>query len=62
MSDANCKYFYIPTDEEQDFEAWVAARVNGEEEAYYKANGKDFSDYTIGGALTRLTFENPLAN
>ena len=62
MSDPDCNYFYIPTDEEQAFEAWVAAGVNGEEEAYYYANGKDFSDYTIGGALTRLSFENPLAN
>jgi hypothetical protein len=57
MSDANCRYFYIPTSRESEFEAWVAATVSGGE-----YTGEDFSEYTIGGALTRLTFENPAVN
>ena len=56
MSDADCNYFYIPTEREAEFEAWVASLRGGE------YNGEDFSEYTIGGALTRLTFENALAN
>jgi hypothetical protein len=57
MSDEDCRYYYIPTEKEAEFEAWVAATVSGGE-----YTGEDFSGYAIGGALTRLTFENPLMN
>jgi hypothetical protein len=57
MSDANCRYFYIPTEKEAEFEAWAASLRSGEQ-----YNGEDFSEYAVDGALTRLTFENPLVN
>jgi hypothetical protein len=56
MSDANCRYFFIPTDKEQAFEAWAASLRGGE------YNGEDFTEYATDGALTRLIFANPLAN
>jgi hypothetical protein len=56
MSDNDCHYFYIPTEREVEFEAWVSSLRGGE------YNGEDFTEYAVGGALTRLTFENPLAN
>ena len=56
MSNTDCEYYLIPTEREAEFEAWVASLRGGE------YNGEDFSDYTIGGALSRLTFENPFAN
>jgi hypothetical protein len=56
MSD-DCHYFYIPTEREAEFEAWVDSLRGGEQ-----YNGEDFTEYATDGALTRLIFENPLAN
>jgi hypothetical protein len=57
MSDADCNSFYIPTEKETDFEAWVASLRTGEQ-----YNGEDFSDYRIGGAIFTAMFSSSLVN
>jgi len=57
MSDAACNYFYIPTEREAEFEAWVASLRTGEQ-----YNGEDFSDYRIGGTIFTAMFSNPSVN
>jgi hypothetical protein len=57
MSNANCHYFYIPTDREAEFEAWEASLRGGE--AY---TGEDFTEYRLGGAICTAMFSSSLAN
>jgi hypothetical protein len=57
MSDANCHYFYIPTEREAEFEAWAASLRSGEQ-----YNGEDFTEYRVGGAICTAMFSSSLAN
>jgi hypothetical protein len=47
MSDADCNYFYIPTEREAEFEA---------------CNGEDFSDYRFGGPICTAMFSSSFVN
>src|ERR1700676_4229394 len=46
MSHPHLNYFFIPTEKEQAFDAWVAATVSGGE-----YTGEDFTEYRLGGAI-----------